>query len=80
MFATTLGKFDWRNLPLTPQELGRMMTAGAAWGLLLTAGLAGMKFWNYEMICIDDIAATTALSVAVGIFTIGPIAVYGRCR
>ena len=78
MFATTLQKFDWRNRLVTRGQLARMVTAGAAWGLLLTIGLVGIKFWSCEMICIDDTAATAALSVAVGILAIGPIAVYRR--
>ncbi len=78
MFATTLQKFDWRNRLVTRGQLARMVSAGAAWGLLFTVSLFGMKFWNCEMICIDDIAATAALSVAVGILGIGPIAVHGR--
>ncbi len=80
MFAIALQKFDRWNLLMTRGELGRMVAAGTIWGLLLTTGLTGMKFWNCETICVDDIAATAALSIAVGTLAIGPVAVYGRHR
>jgi hypothetical protein len=67
-----------RTPRLTKPELLRMLAAGTAWGLVLSAGLAGMTYWNYAMICPDDIAITTALSIAAGIIAIGPLAARTR--
>lgn len=76
--ATALNEFDWQKLRLTRSEMRRMLVAGTAWGTAMSAGIAGMTFWNYGMICPDDIAVTTAISIAAGILAIGPIAAYGR--
>ena len=76
--ATALNEFGWQKLRLTKPEVGRMLTAGTAWGVAMSAGLAGMTFWNCGMICQDDLTVTTALSVAAGVLAIGPIAAYGR--
>lgn len=78
MIATARKLLDWRRLRPTGADLFRVLLAGSAWGLATSAGLAGMTAWNYGMICPDDIAVTTAMSVFAGILTIGPIAVYGR--
>jgi len=78
MFATTLQRFDWRNLLITKGEFTRMVAAGTVWGIVLAAGLAGLKFWNCAMLCLDDIGVTATVSVAVGILTIGPVSIYGR--
>ena len=78
MTATTFTRFDLQKLRLTKLEALRMLTAGTAWGLAMSAGIAGMTFWSCGMECPDDIAATTALSVSAGILGIGPLAAYGR--
>ncbi len=78
MFATVLNGFDWRKLRLTRSEALRMLMAGIAWGVAVSAGLAGMTLWNCGMICQDDLVKTTMLSVAAGILAIGPLAAYGR--
>jgi hypothetical protein len=67
-----------RTPRLTKTELLRILAAGAAWGLLMSAGLAGMTYWSYSMICPDDIALTTLFSVATGIVVIGPLAIFGK--
>ena len=76
--ATALNGFDWQKLRLAKSEVQRMLIAGTAWGVAMSAGLAGMTFWNCGMICQHDLMVTTALSVAAGILAIGPIAAYGR--
>jgi hypothetical protein len=78
VISTTLGTFDWRKLRLTRNEALRMLMAGTAWGVAVSAGLTGMTFWNCGMICQHDLVVTTALSVAAGILAIGPLAAYGR--
>ena len=78
MFATELNRFDWQKLRLSKPEFLRMLLAGSLWGLALSAGLAGLSAWNHGMVCPDDIAITTAISIVTGIFAIGPIAAYGR--
>jgi hypothetical protein len=76
--ATALHGLDWRKLRLTRNESLRMLMAGTAWGVAVSAGLAGMTFWNCGMICQDDLIKTTAVSVAAGILAIGPLAAYGQ--
>lgn len=56
----------------------RMAAAGTAWGLALSAGMAGLALWNCGAVCPDDVAMTTLVSVAAGIVTIGPVAAFGR--
>ena len=77
-FAAALNTFEWRKLRLTRNEVLRMLIAGTSWGVAMSAGLAGMTFWNCGMICQDDLIKTTALSIAAGILTIGPLAAYGH--
>jgi hypothetical protein len=77
-FATALTGFSWRKLQLTRKEMLRMLMAGTAWGVAMSAGLAGMTFWNCGMICQDDLIKTTTLSFIAGILAIGPLAAYGR--
>jgi hypothetical protein len=77
MIATALNGFDWQRLRLARSEVLRMLTAGTAWGLAMSAGIAGMTFWNHSMVCPDDIVVTTVLSIVAGILAIGPIAAYG---
>jgi hypothetical protein len=75
--ATTRREFDWQRLRLKTPALLRLLGAGVAWGITLSVGLAGLTMWNDGMICLDDIVATTVISVLSGVFTIGPIAAYG---
>ena len=77
MTATAL-QLNWQKLRLAQTDFVRMLAAGTAWGTALTAGLAGLTFWNCGMICPDDIAITAAISSVAGILAIGPIAAYGR--
>jgi len=76
--VTTVRSFDWRKLWLTRSELQRLLLAGTAWGLAMSIGLSAMTAWHYGMICLDDVAFTTVVSVMAGILAIGPIAAYGR--
>jgi hypothetical protein len=78
MIATAFNKFEWRKLCLSRSEAQRMLIAGTAWGVAMTAALTGMTFWNCGMICQDDLIKTTALSIVAGILAIGPLAAYGR--
>ncbi|HXF87614.1 MAG TPA: hypothetical protein VNK48_04570 [Xanthobacteraceae bacterium] len=77
-WTSTLHRFDWHRLRLTKSETLRLLAAGTAWGLATSAGLAGLTAWNYGMLCIPDVLATTLVAVAAGILTIGPIAAYAR--
>ena len=78
MTVTALHGLKWRKLRLTRNDALRMLTAGTAWGVAVSAGLTGMTFWNCGMICQDDLVKTTALSIVAGILAIGPLAAYGR--
>ena len=78
MAATAIRQLDCRSSRVTLHSAALMITAGTAWGLLFAVGMTAVTFWNCGMICLNDMAATSALSIAVGILTIGPVAVYGR--
>jgi hypothetical protein len=54
----------------------RMLAAGAAWGVTLTAGLFLLGAQDCGLPCPGDVAVTTTVSVATGILTIGPIAAF----
>jgi len=58
----------------------RMLGAGAAWGLALTTGLFALDTLQCGLPCPADVAATTGISVAAGILTIGPIAAFHSRR
>jgi len=58
----------------------RMFAAGTAWGLTLAAGLFALGAWQCGLPCPGDVVITTALSVAAGIVTIGPIAAFHSRR
>ncbi len=76
--VSALYRLDWRWLRLTKSEILRLLAAGTIWGLAMSAGLTGLTMWNYGMVCIDDVLATTLVAVAAGLLTLGPIAVYAR--
>jgi hypothetical protein len=78
MIATALRTFDWQKLLLTKSEMQRMLFAGTAWGAAMSAGIAGMTFWSCDIICMEHVAMTAAISVSAGILAIGPVAAYGR--
>jgi len=64
--------------PLTKTTLARVFAAGSAWGLTLSVGMTAIAFQNCGVVCLDDVAVTTATSVALGILTIGPLAIFRR--
>jgi hypothetical protein len=57
-----------------------MVAAGSAWGLTLAAGLIALGALQCGLPCPEDVAITTAVSVATGIVTIGPIAAFHSRR
>jgi hypothetical protein len=61
-----------------PAALRRGLMAGTAWGLAVAAALTAMVAWQCGGICIDEMLATAALSIATGIATIGPLAAFGH--
>jgi Mg/Co/Ni transporter MgtE len=63
---------------LPPGALKRALAAGSAWGIVFGLGLTAFGFWQCRTICIGDAAMTTAVSIAAGILTIGPLAAFGR--
>lgn len=78
MIASALHRVDWTSLRLTRQDCARGLAAGAAWAVLLTAGLSATSAWEYGVICVPDILVTAGLSLIGGILAIGPVAAYGR--
>jgi hypothetical protein len=71
--AATLRSRDW-----TAGTLPRGLIAGAAWGLTMGLGLPLITFLNCGVICLSDVAFTTAVSVVAGIAVIGPLAALRR--
>jgi hypothetical protein len=55
----------------------RMLGAGSAWGLVMAGGFVGYALWSCGGVCLEDAALTTVTSIAAGILTIGPLAVWG---
>lgn len=53
----------------------RMIAGGTLWGLILSGGLLTLTYYSCNAICLGDALVTTALSVAAGIITIGPVTV-----
>jgi hypothetical protein len=58
--------------------LSRGILAGTAWGLTMGLGLPLMTYLNCGVICLSDVAFTTAVSVVAGIAVIGPLAAFRR--
>jgi hypothetical protein len=54
----------------------RGILAGAAWGLTMGLALPLLTFLSCGVICLSDIAVTTAVSVVAGLATIGPLAAF----
>jgi hypothetical protein len=72
--AAALRKRDWIPAGTVPRGL----LAGAAWGLTMGLGLPLMSFADCGVICLSDVAITTAVSVVAGIAVIGPLAAFRR--
>jgi Mg/Co/Ni transporter MgtE len=54
----------------------RGIVAGTVWGLTLGLGLPLLNFANCGVICLSDMAFTTAVSVFAGVAAIGPLAAF----
>jgi hypothetical protein len=63
---------------VAPHALRRGLLAGTAWGLAMGAVLTAVNVWDCGVVCLPDLAVTTALAMAAGIATIGPLAAFGR--
>ncbi len=70
-----LHPFNW-----PPGALKRALLAGSGWGIVIGLGLPALAFLDCGMICLSDIAITTAMAVPAGIVAIGPIAALGRAE
>ena len=67
------------SLPrLTPQLALRMLGAGVAWGVLFASGFTALSYFDCGVICPEDVVVTGAISIAVGIVAIGPVAALRR--
>jgi len=62
----------------SPAAARRAILAGTSWGLVVGLGLPILTFLGCGMICLSDIALTTAIAVPAGILAIGPLAAFGR--
>jgi hypothetical protein len=77
---STLARTNLFHLTLRPNALRRALLAGSAWGIATSAGLAALHFWQCGLVCPDDIALTTVLSVGAGLLTFGPLAAFAPPR
>lgn len=68
----------WPRPRLTGRTALRVVAAGTIWGVVLSAGLTALSLYDCGGICPGDVIETTALSVAAGIATIGPLAAFKR--
>ena len=71
-FAASARSCDWIPAGTVPRGL----LAGTAWGLTMGLGLPLLTFVNCGVICLSDVAFTTAVSVVAGIATFGPLAAF----
>jgi len=67
----------WSRLTLTRRELARGLAAGVAFCLILATGFAAMSAWQCGDVCLPEVAGNAVLSLATGIFGLGPVAAYG---
>jgi hypothetical protein len=70
--AATLRNREWIPAGTVPRGL----LAGTAWGLTMGLGLPLLTFVNCGVICLSDMAFTTAVSVVADIAVIGPLAAF----
>jgi hypothetical protein len=56
----------------------RALVAGTAWGLVTGIGLAAWNAVQCGVFCPDAALLDTLGAVTVGIFTMGPLAAFGR--
>jgi hypothetical protein len=59
-----------------PGALKRALLAGSAWGVAMGAAFTALQFQECGMICLSDVAITTAMSTAAGLLTMGPLAAF----
>jgi hypothetical protein len=59
------------------RTLARMVAAGSAWGLTLSAGFFIIALLRCGIPCPNDIAIVTTACISTGILTIGPLAAFG---
>ena len=69
-----------RTLKLTKHEVLRGLAAGAAFCVILTTGFAAMSAGQCGGVCLPEVAGNAVLSLAAGIFGLGPVAAYGGRR
>jgi hypothetical protein len=78
--ASSLPANRHSRLKLTKREIFRALAAGAAFSVVLTVGFAAMAAWECGGICLPEVADNAMLSLAAGIFGLGPGAAYGGRR
>jgi hypothetical protein len=74
---TTLAWRSVTDFSLSPGALRRGLIAGTAWGIVMGAILTAMTAWDCGVVCVPDAALNTAMSIAAGLCTIGPLAALG---
>ena len=55
-----------------PTVLRRAVLFGAGWGLAFASAMTAMSAYTTDCICIDQTVWMTGISLAVGVFAIGP--------
>jgi hypothetical protein len=75
--AKAVSQFDLSRLR-DPAALQRAVFFGAGWGLAFGSAMTGLTMYQNGCVCIDESVWMTAAATAVGIFAIGPLALFGR--
>ncbi|MBK5961345.1 hypothetical protein CCR97_24525 [Rhodoplanes elegans] len=55
-----------------------MLLAGAAWGVTVSLGLTATRAWRCGALCLDAAAVDAVVTAAIGVVTIGPLALFRR--
>lgn len=66
----------WRTFDRA--SIARGLGFGTLWGVTVAGALLGLSFYQCGTICLGQITETTALSVAAGLLTIGPLTMFRR--
>ena len=65
---------------LTKRDVMRGALAGFAFCVVLTTGFAAMSAWQCGGVCLPETLDNAMLSLAAGLFGLGPVAAYGGRR
>jgi hypothetical protein len=77
MLAAALNRLPLPSLRVSKMDVLRGLLAGAAWAVIVAAGLTAWSAWQCGGVCLEDVAISSGLSLVAGILGIGPVAALG---